>query len=142
MARFIKGSKEAKAYMAKIRAGKSVSGSKKVAAKRPKVDILQNGKKLATVKCINKKDAKKVANMAKKDGYNAKIYGITNNAIKNLNYLVKELQSAERNYNILKQKKKNDADWPAPGFLEMYKRYPLYIRSLKKQISEAKKNIK
>tara|TARA_R110000868_G_C10967954_1_gene769330 strand:- start:2597 stop:3022 length:426 start_codon:yes stop_codon:yes gene_type:complete len=93
-------------------------------------------KKVATKKALTHKDTK---------SHNVRISvvsGISEKSIHTLNYLVKELKSAEQNYDVLKNRKKTDKYWNTSGFNDMYKRYPLYIRSLKKQITETKKHIK
>lgn len=89
----------------------------------------------------------KVVSGAKRKGrktVSKKVYtvsGINNNAIHTVNYLASELRKAEGQYEILKTKKKAK-QLTDPFHKKLVTRYPNYIRSLKKQLAEAKKNIK
>lgn len=130
-------------FVAMVRAK---SKAKKSATKKATV------KKSAPKKAVKKKAVAKKKVTAKKTSthkdtksHNVRINvvsGISEKSIHTLNYLVKELKSAEQNYDVLKNRKKTDKYWNTSGFIDMYKRYPLYIRSLKKQITETKKHIK
>lgn len=69
------------------------------------------------------------------------ISGMQSVAIGNVKYLFEQITKAERQFQILKDRKKRDKK--LVGFdSKLFQRYPGYIRSLKKQLSEAKKNIK
>jgi len=68
------------------------------------------------------------------------VSGIDNKNLQNLNYLVKELERAGRQLYELKLHKKEKKI--APYGITLLKRYPGYIKSLKKQITEVKKHIK
>jgi len=69
------------------------------------------------------------------------ISGMQSVAIGNVKYLFEQITKAERQFQILKDRKKRDKK--LVGFdAKLFQRYPGYIRSLKKQLSEAKKNIK
>jgi hypothetical protein len=69
------------------------------------------------------------------------ISGMESVAIGNVKYLFEQIRKAEGQYQILKDRKKRDKK--LVGFdAKLFQRYPGYIRSLKKQLTEAKKNIK
>jgi len=68
------------------------------------------------------------------------VSGIDNKNLQNLNYLVKELERAGLQLYELKLHKKEKKI--APYGITLLKRYPGYIKSLKKQITEVKKHIK
>lgn len=68
-------------------------------------------------------------------------HAVDQKALNNLNYLVKELDHAQQNYEILKGKKRKK-QLTDPFHKKLFSRYPGYIKSLKKQISESKKNIR
>lgn len=65
---------------------------------------------------------------------------IDKSALLHLHYLLKELYGAQHTYQILKRQQRDNKINPFNK--KTFARYPGYIRSLKKQISEAKKNIK
>ena len=115
---------------------KSVGSVKKKAA--PK-------KKAAKKKAAPKKKAVSRNYGSHKDtaSHNVRISvvsGIDNKNLQNLNYLVKELERAGRQLYELKLHKKEKKI--APYGITLLKRYPGYIKSLKKQITEVKKHIK
>jgi hypothetical protein len=69
------------------------------------------------------------------------VSGINGPALANVSYLMDQINKGENQFEILKNRKKKDKI--LVGFdLKLYQRYPAYIRSLKKQLSEAKKHIK
>lgn len=118
MARFKKGSKEAKAYMAKIR-----------------------GKKGPVKKAVV--PTAKVKSKVKSKVRYSRVSGVSNisqESLNNLRYLLNELETSQKQCAVLKglSRRKELTD----THTEMYKRYPLYIKSLRRQIIEAKKHIK
>ena len=129
-------------------ATKKAPSKAQLAARKKFVEMVRakaKAKKTATKKVIVKEVAglDKVVRRGKKtDVKYSRISGITQKSIHTLNYLVKELQSAEQNYQVLKNRKRTEKVIDFAPYIEMYKRYPLYIRSLKKQITESKKHIK
>jgi hypothetical protein len=69
------------------------------------------------------------------------VSGIDNKNLQNLNYLVKELNNAKYQYEVLKIKKRKYKTLMLSE-ASAYARYPNYIKGLKKQITEVKKHIK
>jgi hypothetical protein len=69
------------------------------------------------------------------------VSGIDNKNLQNLNYLVKELNNAKYQYEVLKIKKRKYKTLMLSE-ASAYSRYPNYIKGLKKQITEVKKHIK
>jgi hypothetical protein len=68
------------------------------------------------------------------------MHGINDKALSNVNYLFKELNNAKKTYEALKHKKKLDGKFFFQQTLLL--KYPGYINSLRKQLTEAKKHIK
>lgn len=69
------------------------------------------------------------------------VSGMESVAIGNVKYLFEQIRKAEGQFQILKDRKKRDKK--LVGFdAKLFQRYPGYIKSLKKQLTEAKKNIK
>jgi hypothetical protein len=143
--------------------GKKVGAApKKKAAKKaePKKAAKKVVKKAAPKKAAKKKHTKygvvkkhvrRVAGMKKPESvhkdtksHNVNIRvvsGMESVAIGNVKYLFEQIRKAEGQYQILKDRKKRDKK--LVGFdAKLFQRYPGYIRSLKKQLTEAKKNIK
>jgi len=137
--------------------GKKVGAApKKKAAKKsaPKKAAKKVVKKAAPKKAAHKKAAKRVVKKAapkrsvslhkdtKSHNVNIRVMsGMESVAIGNVKYLFEQIRKAEGQFQILKDRKKRDKK--LVGFdAKLFQRYPGYIRSLKKQLSEAKKNIK
>lgn len=111
-------------------------------------------KKKAVKKAAPKKVARKVVKKAapkrsvslhkdtKSHNVNIRVIsGMESVAIGNVKYLFEQIRKAEGQFQILKDRKKRDKK--LVGFdAKLFQRYPGYIRSLKKQLTEAKKNIK
>lgn len=103
-------------------------------------------KKKAAPKKVAKKAAPKKSVSLHKDtkSHNVNIRvmsGIETVSINNVKYLFEQIRKAEGQFQILKDRKKKDKK--LVGFdAKLFQRYPGYIKSLKKQLTEAKKNIK
>jgi hypothetical protein len=111
-------------------------------------------KKKAVKKAAPKKVARKVVKKAapkrsvslhkdtKSHNVNIRVIsGMESVAIGNVKYLFEQIRKAEGQFQILKDRKKRDKK--LVGFdAKLFQRYPGYIKSLKKQLTEAKKNIK
>ena len=141
-----------------------VYGKKKVGAApkkaAPKKAAKKVVKKAAPKKAVKKKHTKygvvkkhvrRVAGMKKPESvhkdtksHNVNIRvvsGMESVAIGNVKYLFEQIRKAEGQFQILKDRKKRDKK--LVGFdAKLFQRYPGYIKSLKKQLTEAKKNIK
>ena len=69
------------------------------------------------------------------------VSGMESVTIGNVKYLLEQIRKAEGQFQILKDRKKRDKK--LVGFdAKLFQRFPSYIQSLKRQLTEAKKNIK
>ena len=128
--------------------------AKKKAAKRVGAAPKKKTAKKVAKKAAPKKAARKVVKKAapkrsvslhkdtKSHNVNIRVIsGMESVAIGNVKYLFEQIRKAEGQFQILKDRKKRDKK--LEGFdAKLFRRYPGYIKSLKKQLSEAKKNIK
>jgi len=132
-----------------------VYGKKKVgAAPKKKAVKKKAAPKKAAKKVVKKAAPKKVAKKSapkksvslhkdtKSHNVNIRVMsGIETVSINNVKYLFEQIKKAEGQFQILKDRKKKDKK--LVGFdAKLFQRYPGYIKSLKKQLTEAKKNIK
>lgn len=69
------------------------------------------------------------------------VSGMESVAIGNVKYLFEQIRKAEGQFQYLKDRKKKDKKL-GPFEAKLFQKYPGYIRSLKRQLTEAKKNIK
>ena len=137
-------------YGKKVGATPKKKAAKKAAPKKAAKKVV----KKAAPKKIVKKAAKKVLKKAapkksvslhkdtKSHNVNIRVVsGMESVAIGNVKYLFEQINKAEAQFQILKDRKKRDKK--LVGFdAKLFQRYPSYIRSLKRQLTEAKKNIK
>lgn len=123
--------------------------AKKKAAKRvgaaPKKKAAKKVAKKAAKKVVKKAAPKRSVSLhkdTKSHNVNIRVIsGMESVAIGNVKYLFEQIRKAEGQFQILKDRKKRDKK--LEGFdAKLFRRYPGYIKSLKKQLSEAKKNIK
>lgn len=142
-------------YGKKVGAAPKKKAAKKAAPKKAAKKVVKKAapKKVAK-KAAPKKAARKVVKKAapkrsvslhkdtKSHNVNIRVMsGMESVAIGNVKYLFEQIRKAEGQFQILKDRKKRDKK--LVGFdAKLFQRYPGYIRSLKKQLSEAKKNIK
>lgn len=142
---------------AKANFKKAIAYRKKTGCSLKEAFAHVQGKKVGAVKKrsssplkkkVAKKAVKKTAKKAisthkdtKSHNVNIKVMsGIGANALANVSYLVDQIKKAEGQYEILKRIKKEHKI--LDGFsAKLYQRYPAYIRSLKRQLTEAKKHI-
>jgi len=141
----------------KVGAAPKKKAAKKAAPKKAAKKVVKKSapkkaaKKKHTKYGVVKKHVRRVAGIKKpvslhKDtkSHNVNIRvmsGMESVAIGNVKYLFEQIRKAEGQYQILKDRKKRDKK--LVGFdAKLFQRYPGYIRSLKKQLTEAKKNIK
>jgi len=129
-----------------------VYGKKKVGAapKKKAKKIVKKAAKKAAPKKVARKVVKKAAPKrsvslhkdTKSHNVNIRVMsGMESVAIGNVKYLFEQIRKAEGQFQILKDRKKRDKK--LVGFdAKLFQKYPGYIRSLKRQLSEAKKNIK
>ena len=144
-------------YGKKVGAAPKKKAAKKAAPKKAAKKVVKKAapkkaaKKKHTKYGVVKKHVRRVAGMKKPESvhkdtksHNVNIRvvsGMESVAIGNVKYLFEQIRKAEGQYQILKDRKKRDKK--LVGFdAKLFQRYPGYIRSLKKQLSEAKKNIK
>ena len=116
---------------------------KKAAKKAAKKKHTKYGKVKAHVRRVaGIKKPESVHKDTKSHNVNIRVVsGMESVAIGNVKYLFEQIRKAEGQYQILKDRKKRDKK--LVGFdAKLFQRYPGYIRSLKKQLTEAKKNIK
>jgi hypothetical protein len=132
---------------------KKVGAAPKKKAAKKKAAPKKAAKKVAK-KAAPKKAARKVVKKAapkrsvslhkdtKSHNVNIRVMsGMESVAIGNVKYLFEQIRKAEGQFQILKDRKKRDKK--LVGFdAKLFQRYPGYIRSLKRQLTEAKKNIK
>lgn len=124
---------------------KKVGAVKKKAEPKKKAAVKKAAPKKKAVKITEKDILNKIhkvkRNVEKLDeAQHAHMIGAAS-SIADLIYLTDQKVKAEGQYQILKNRKKIDKK--LTGFnLKLFQRYPGYIASLKKQISEAKKHIK
>lgn len=127
-------------------APKKKADKKKAAPKKAAKKVVKKAAPKKTARKVVKKAAPKRSVSLHKDtkSHNVNIRvmsGMESVAIGNVKYLFEQIRKAEGQFQILKDRKKKDKK--LVGFdAKLYQRYPGYIRSLKKQLSEAKKNIK
>lgn len=127
-------------------APKKKVAKKKAAPKKAAKKVVKKSAPKKTARKVVKKAAPKRSVSLHKDtkSHNVNIRvmsGMESVAIGNVKYLFEQIRKAEGQFQILKDRKKKDKK--LVGFdAKLYQRYPGYIRSLKKQLSEAKKNIK
>ena len=141
----------------KVGAAPKKKATKKAAPKKAAKKVVKKAapkkaaKKKHTKYGVVKKHVRRVAGMKKPESvhkdtksHNVNIRvvsGMESVAIGNVKYLFEQIRKAEGQYQILKDRKKRDKK--LVGFdAKLFQRYPGYIRSLKKQLTEAKKNIK
>jgi hypothetical protein len=144
-------------YGKKVGAAPKKKAAKKAAPKKAAKKVVKKAapkkaaKKKHTKYGVVKKHVRRVAGMKKPESvhkdtksHNVNIRvvsGMESVAIGNVKYLFEQIRKAEGQYQILKDRKKRDKK--LVGFdAKLFQRYPGYIRSLKKQLTEAKKNIK
>lgn len=147
-------------YGKKVGAAPKKKAAKKAAPKKAAKKVVKKAapkkvaKKAAPKKAAKKKNTKygkvkahvrRVAGVhkdTKSHNVNIRVVsGMENASIANVKYLFEQIRKAEGQLQILKDRKKRDKK--LVGFdAKLFQRYPVYIRSLKKQLSEAKKNIK
>jgi hypothetical protein len=141
----------------KVGAAPKKKAAKKAAPKKAAKKVVKKAapkkaaKKKHTKYGVVKKHVRRVAGMKKPESvhkdtksHNVNIRvvsGMESVAIGNVKYLFEQIRKAEGQFQILKDRKKRDKK--LVGFdAKLFQRYPGYIRSLKKQLTEAKKNIK
>jgi hypothetical protein len=144
-------------YGKKVGAAPKKKAAKKAAPKKAAKKVVKKAapkkaaKKKHTKYGVVKKHVRRVAGMKKPESvhkdtksHNVNIRvvsGMESVAIGNVKYLFEQIRKAEGQFQILKDRKKRDKK--LVGFdAKLFQRYPGYIRSLKKQLTEAKKNIK
>jgi hypothetical protein len=144
-------------YGEKVGAAPKKKATKKAAPKKAAKKVVKKAapkkaaKKKHTKYGVVKKHVRRVAGMKKPESvhkdtksHNVNIRvvsGMESVAIGNVKYLFEQIRKAEGQFQILKDRKKRDKK--LVGFdAKLFQRYPGYIRSLKKQLTEAKKNIK
>lgn len=144
-------------YGKKVGAAPKKKAAKKAAPKKAAKKVVKKAapkkaaKKKHTKYGVVKKHVRRVAGMKKPESvhkdtksHNVNIRvvsGMESVAIGNVKYLFEQIRKAEGQYQILKDRKKRDKK--LVGFdAKLFQRYPGYIKSLKKQLTEAKKNIK
>jgi len=144
-------------YGKKVGAAPKKKAAKKAAPKKAAKKVVKKAapkkaaKKKHTKYGVVKKHVRRVAGMKKPESvhkdtksHNVNIRvvsGMESVAIGNVKYLFEQIRKAEGQYQILKDRKKRNKK--LVGFdAKLFQRYPGYIRSLKKQLTEAKKNIK
>ena len=144
-------------YGKKVGAAPKKKAAKKAAPKKATKKVVKKAapkkaaKKKHTKYGVVKKHVRRVAGMKKPESvhkdtksHNVNIRvvsGMESVAIGNVKYLFEQIRKAEGQFQYLKDRKKRDKKL---GTFEekLFKKYPGYIRSLKKQLTEAKKNIK
>jgi len=112
---------------------------KKVAKK--KIGVIKKKAIKKAVKKVIRKKATLLHKDTKSHNVNIRVVsGIDSKALSNVNYLFNEISRSKDQYEGLKHKKKEQGK----NFTQtlLLSRYPNYIRSLKKQLTEAKKHIK
>jgi len=125
---------------------KKAVAKKKAAPKKAAKKVVKKAAPKKAAKRVVKKAAPKKSVSLHKDtkSHNVNIRvmsGMESATIGNVKYLFEQIRKAEGQFQILKDRKKRDKK--LVGFdAKLFQRYPGYIRSLKKQLSEAKKNIK
>jgi hypothetical protein len=141
----------------KVGAAPKKKAAKKSAPKKAAKKVVKKAapkkaaKKKHTKYGVVKKHVRRVAGMKKPESvhkdtksHNVNIRvvsGMESVAIGNVKYLFEQIRKAEGQFQILKDRKKRDKK--LVGFdAKLFQRYPGYIKSLKKQLTEAKKNIK
>ena len=134
----------------KVGAAPKKKAAKKAAPKKAAKKVVKKAAKKAAPKKVARKVVKKAAPKrsvslhkdTKSHNVNIRVIsGMESVAIGNVKYLFEQIRKAEGQYQILKDRKKRDKK--LVGFdAKLFQRYPGYIRSLKKQLTEAKKNIK
>jgi hypothetical protein len=144
-------------YGKKVGAAPKKKAAKKAAPKKAAKKVVKKAapkkaaKKKHTKYGVVKKHVRRVAGMKKPESVHKDtkshnvnirvISGMESVAIGNVKYLFEQIRKAEGQYQILKDRKKRDKK--LVGFdAKLFQRYPGYIKSLKKQLTEAKKNIK
>ena len=137
-------------YGKKVGAAPKKKAAKKAVPKKKAKKIVKKVAKKAAPKKVARKVVKKAAPKrsvslhkdTKSHNVNIRVMsGMESVAIGNVKYLFEQIRKAEGQFQILKDRKKRDKK--LVGFdAKLFQRYPGYIRSLKKQLSEAKKNIK
>jgi hypothetical protein len=137
-------------YGKKVGAAPKKKAAKKAAPKKAAKKVVKKAAKKAAPKKAARKVVKKAAPKrsvslhkdTKSHNVNIRVMsGMESVAIGNVKYLFEQIRKAEGQFQILKDRKKRDKK--LVGFdAKLFQRYPGYIRSLKKQLSEAKKNIK
>jgi len=144
-------------YGKKVGAAPKKKAAKKAAPKKAAKKVVKKAapkkaaKKKHTKYGVVKKHVRRVAGMKKPESihkdtksHNVNIRvvsGMESVAIGNVKYLFEQIRKAEGQFQILKDRKKRDKK--LVGFdAKLFQRYPGYIKSLKKQLTEAKKNIK
>lgn len=129
-------------YGKKVGAAPKKKATKKAAPKKVAKKVV---KKAAPKKAAKKAAPKKSVSLhkdTKSHNVNIRVMsGIETVSINNVKYLFEQIRKAEGQFQILKDRKKKDKK--LVGFdAKLFQRYPGYIKSLKKQLTEAKKNIK
>lgn len=137
-------------YGKKVGAAPKKKAAKKAAPKKAAKKVVKKVAKKAAPKKVARKVVKKAAPKrsvslhkdTKSHNVNIRVMsGMESVAIGNVKYLFEQIRKAEGQFQILKDRKKRDKK--LVGFdAKLFQRYPGYIRSLKKQLTEAKKNIK
>jgi hypothetical protein len=137
-------------YGKKVGAAPKKKATKKAALKKAAKKVVKKVAKKAAPKKVARKVVKKAAPKrsvslhkdTKSHNVNIRVMsGMESVAIGNVKYLFEQIRKAEGQFQILKDRKKRDKK--LVGFdAKLFQKYPGYIRSLKKQLSEAKKNIK
>ncbi len=141
----------------KVGAAPKKKAAKKAAPKKAAKKVVKKAapkkaaKKKHTKYGVVKKHVRRVAGVKKAESshkdtksHNVNIRvvsGMESVAIGNVKYLFEQIRKAEGQFQILKDRKKRDKK--LVGFdAKLFQKYPGYIRSLKRQLTEAKKNIK
>jgi hypothetical protein len=144
-------------YGKKVGAAPKKKAAKKAAPKKAAKKVVKKAapkkaaKKKHTKYGVVKKHVRRVAGVKKAESshkdtksHNVNIRvvsGMESVAIGNVKYLFEQIRKAEGQFQILKDRKKRDKK--LIGFdAKLFQKYPGYIRSLKRQLTEAKKNIK
>lgn len=133
-------------YGKKVGAAPKKKAAKKAAPKKAAKKVVKKAAPKKSARKVVKKAAPKRSVSLHKDtkSHNVNIRvmsGMESVAIGNVKYLFEQIRKAEGQFQILKDRKKRNKK--LVGFdAKLFQRYPGYIRSLKKQLSEAKKNIK
>jgi hypothetical protein len=144
-------------YGKKVGAAPKKKAAKKAAPKKAAKKVVKKAapkkaaKKKHTKYGVVKKHVRRVAGVKKAESshkdtksHNVNIRvvsGMESVAIGNVKYLFEQIRKAEGQFQILKDRKKRDKK--LVGFdAKLFQKYPGYIRSLKRQLTEAKKNIK